>query len=132
MIKKLKYSEWIEQYNEGELDDVQVKEFESELSSNTELAFEYDLDKDLTKAISEAEIVDFRKILNEVQDEVNQTRESGAKLLHLARKYWYAAASIILIIAIAGSVLLLGPQDYSNEKLFQMYYTSVKRRHASW
>lgn len=124
MNEQLRYSEWIDQYHDGEMDEVAVKEFESELVSNPRLAFEFELDNDLSAALSDTEVLDFRATLMEAQKEFKENQSKKGIIRPITRKYWYAAASIVVLLIVAGSIFLLRPSGYSNEKLFSMYYDS--------
>jgi tetratricopeptide (TPR) repeat protein len=134
-MNKVKYTEWIDRYMEGTLDPDVLKQFEDELKVNPELAMEYHLEKDIEIALQETDILDFRSICLDAQEEVRLIHSRGAKVVHMVRKYWYAAASLVLIAIIAGGILLLQPGTYSNERLFKMYYKSgeigIKRSGSS-
>jgi len=121
---KLKYTEWIDQYVEGGLQPADALKFETELSVNPQLALEYQLELDIEQALQENEILNFRGLCLEAQEEVRLIHSKGAKVVHFVRKYWYAAASLVLVALIAGGILLFQPGSYSNEKLFKMYYKS--------
>jgi tetratricopeptide (TPR) repeat protein len=123
-MNKVRYTEWIDSYVDGELDDASRKNFEAELSVNRDLALEYHLEKDLEKALLQEDLIDFRAKCIEVQQEINLSERKLVKIVHITRKYWYAAASVLLIGLIVGGVLLFNPGSYSAEKLFRMYYKS--------
>jgi tetratricopeptide (TPR) repeat protein len=124
-MNKVKYTEWIDNYVDGELDNLGMKEFEAQLSDNQELAMEFKLEQDIRKAISEeADVVDFRAKCIEAQNEINISEKKLVKIVHITRKYWYAVASILLIALIIGGVAVINPGGYSSEKLFKMYYKS--------
>ena len=46
-MNKVKYTQWIDSYVDGELDEAGRKNFEAELTSNRELALEFQLENDL-------------------------------------------------------------------------------------
>lgn len=119
---KAKYTEWIEQYLHGELDQEEARHFEKELVENPQLAAEYRLELDLEKALSDNEMLDFMAACKEAQEEVKTTQYKGAYVVQLMRKYWYAAASVLLVALLAGGIFLMQPGGYTNEKLFKMYY----------
>ena len=123
-MNKVKYTEWIDSYIEGDLDQEGAMQFEHELKVNPQLAMEYRLEQDLDMALSETDILNFRAACMEAQEEVKYMNSRGTKVVHMVRKYWYAAASLILLAMIVGGVLLLSPGNYSNQKLFKMYYKS--------
>jgi len=124
-MNKVKYTEWIDSYVDGELDNLGMQEFEAQLSGNQELAKEFKLELDIRKAISEeADIVDFRAKCIEAQNDINIAEKKLVRIVHITRKYWYAVASIFLIALIIGGVAIINPGGYSSEKLFKMYYKS--------
>jgi tetratricopeptide (TPR) repeat protein len=45
-------------------------------------------------------------------------------LVQITRRYWYAAASVILIALVITGLVIFNPGSYSSEKLFKMYYKS--------
>jgi cytochrome c-type biogenesis protein CcmH/NrfG len=123
-MTKVKYTEWIDQYMQGELDQEGCMRFENELKINSQLATELRLENDLDRALSDNEMLDFMAICQEAQEEVKLIHSKGARVVQMVRKYWYAAASVLLIAIVAGSIFLARPGSYSNEKLFKMYYKS--------
>jgi tetratricopeptide (TPR) repeat protein len=123
-MNRVKYTEWIDSYLEGELDEAGKQKFEKELSSNHELAIEFRLEKDLLNTLGDSEMLDFRSKCLTAQEEYNLSTKRMTKVIQLTRKYWYAAASLVLIALVAGSLVLFNPGSYSSEKLFKMYYKS--------
>jgi len=123
-MNKTMYTEWIDSYVEGELDDDSRKSFEAELLENRDLSFEYNLEKDMRKILSQEDLLDLRAKCKSAQNELNLSEKKLVKVIHIARKYWYAAASIVLIAIITGGMLLFNPGVYTPEKLFKMYYKS--------
>jgi len=123
-MNKVRYTEWIDSYVEGELDESGIRNFESELSINRDLAVEYQLEKDLARILDEEDMLDFKAKCMLAQQEMNLSSKKFVKVVHLTRKYWYAAASVLLIAMITGGLFLLNPGSYSAEKLFKMYYKS--------
>ena len=123
-MNRVKYTEWIDSYLEGELDDAGRKNFEKELQTNHELAVEFRLEKDLQNVLSDNETMNFRALCIDAQNDYNLTTRRLAKVVQFTRKYWYAAASLILIALVVGSMILFNPGSYSSEKLFKMYYKS--------
>jgi tetratricopeptide (TPR) repeat protein len=123
-MNKVRYTEWIDSYIGNELDEAGMKEFEMELSINQDLAMEYYLEKDMEKILSQQDLLDFRAKCILAQNELNLSSKKFVKVVQFTRKYWYAAASILLIAIVTGSLFLLNPGGYSPEKLFKMYYKS--------
>ena len=123
-MNKMRYTELIDNYIDGELEGLSRKDFEAELLINRDLAIEYHLEQDLTKALQEEDIIDFRAKCMEAQKEINLGDKKLVKIVHITRKYWYAAASVLFVGLMIGGLLLFNPQEYSAEKLFKMYYKS--------
>jgi tetratricopeptide (TPR) repeat protein len=123
-MNKVKYTEWIDSYVGNELDEAGLKSFEMELSINHDLALEFNLEKDLEKVLSQQDLLDFRAKCILAQNELNLSGRKFIKVVQFTRKYWYAAASLLLIALVAGSLILINPGGYSPEKLFKMYYKS--------
>ena len=123
-MNKIRYTEWIDEYVDGELDEARRLEFENALTFNKDLAFEYKLEKDLQFALGQEDLLDLRAKCFTAQQEFNLENKKLARVVQITRKYWYAAASVFLIALIAGGLLLMNPGGYSPEKLFKMYYKS--------
>jgi tetratricopeptide (TPR) repeat protein len=123
-MNKVRYTEWIDSYVGNELDEADMKSFEMELSINRDLALEYHLEKDLEKILSQHDLLDFRAKCILAQNELNLSDRKFVKVVQFTRKYWYAAASLLLIALVAGSLILINPGGYSPTKLFKMYYDS--------
>jgi len=123
-MNRVKYTEWIDSYIGNELDEAGMNKFEKELSINKDLAMEYHLDRDLEKILSQQDLLDFRAKCISAQNELNLSSRKLVKVVQFTRKYWYAAASVLLIAIVAGSLILINPGGYSPEKLFKMYYKS--------
>jgi len=123
-MNKVKHTEWIDSYVEGELDESGSKDFEAELAVNRDLALEYHLEMDLQKILNQEDLLDLRAKCMVAQDELNLSEKKFVKIVQITRKYWYAAASILLIALITGGLFLINPGGYSPEKLFKMYYKS--------
>jgi tetratricopeptide (TPR) repeat protein len=123
-MNKVKYTEWIDSYIGNELDDADKHRFEMEISVNQDLALEYHLEKDLEQILSQTDVLDFRAKCIKAQNELNLSSRKFARVIQFTRKYWYAAASLLLIAIVTGSLILINPGGYSPEKLFKMYYKS--------
>jgi tetratricopeptide (TPR) repeat protein len=123
-MNRMKYTEWIDSYVEGDLDEAGRQLFERELLTNNELALEFRLDQEINKALVDTELMDFRAKCIVAQNEYNLKTKNVAKVVQFTRKYWYAVASLVLIAAVTGSLVLFNPGGYSSEKLFKMYYKS--------
>jgi len=123
-MNKVKYTEWIDSYLEGELDDAGRKKFEGELLINRELAMEFKMEQDLQEVLADEDLIDFRAKCVEAQNDYNLSTRQLARVVQFTRKYWYAVASLFLIALVTGSLVLFNPGSYSSERLFKMYYKS--------
>jgi len=123
-MNRVKYTEWIDSYVGGELSQEERMKFEAELSVNPDLAKEFHLEQDLSNALAQDDLLDFRAKCLEAQQELNLSEKKLVKVVHITRKYWYAAASMLLIGLIVGGFLVFSPGSYSTEKIFKMYYKS--------
>lgn len=124
MTRKLKYSQLIERFLAGEMNEDELRWFSNELQSNAELSTELKLDKDLDKILSEEDVVEFRRKLLSVYNENKQLK--APRIVRLQpRKWQLAAAAAIAVLMITGGALLFTQQrSYTPEKLFSMYYDS--------
>lgn len=123
-MNNMRYTERIDNYVDRELDEAEIRQFEEELKTNPQLAMEYRLELDINKALAEEDLIDLRAKCREAQEEMKYSGKKLGKVVQFTRKYWYAAASVLLIALVAGSLILLNPGGYSTEKLFKMYYKS--------
>jgi tetratricopeptide (TPR) repeat protein len=123
-MSRVRYTERIDSYVEGDMDEAARKNFEAELTVNRDLALEFHLEQDLTKALLQEDLLDFRAQCIEAQNEVKLSERKLVKVVQITRKYWYAAAAVILVALIIGGTFLFNPGNYSAEKLFKMYYKS--------
>jgi tetratricopeptide (TPR) repeat protein len=123
-MNRVKYTEWVDDYVDGVLDEPGKHLFESELRSNRELILEYQLEQELRQALGDVEIMDFKSKCISAQNEYNLSTKKIVRVVQFTRKYWYAAASLVLIALVTGTLVFLNPRSYSSEKLFKMYYKS--------
>lgn len=124
MTRKLKYSQLIERFLAGEMNEDELRRFGNELRSNTELSTELKLDKDLDKVLLDEDAVEFRRKLLSIINESKQVDSPKIVRLH-PRKWQLAAAATIAVLMITGGALLFTQQrSYTPERLFSMYYDS--------
>lgn len=124
MTRKLKYSQLIERFLAGEMNEDELRWFSNELKSNAELSTELKLDNDLDKILLEEDVVEFRRKLLSIYNENKQL--NAPRIVRLQpRKWQLAAAAAIAVLMITGGALLFTQQrSYTPEKLFSMYYDS--------
>jgi len=123
MSRNLKHSESVERYLSGVMNSAEQKVFEKEVAMNPELAAELRLSRSIDEAMKREDILDFRAKLLAGRYGSSQHGQS-VKVVSLRRKrYWYAAASVI-ILAVLGTTLYWNISSHSsNEALFRQYYT---------
>ncbi|KAA3624814.1 MAG: hypothetical protein DWQ02_22605 [Bacteroidetes bacterium] len=117
-------SEWIEKYLKGSLSGKDLIWFESQLKEDLDLAKELALQKDILTALTEKDIIDFRKKLQAVNDEVSSEKSKSSRVIHI-RDFLGKAAGVLLLIA-AGILIFfyLQKKSYSPEELYQAYFTA--------
>ncbi|HCT71831.1 MULTISPECIES: tetratricopeptide repeat protein [Lentimicrobium] len=125
MTRKLKYSQLIERFIAGEMNEDELRWFGKELQTNAELSAELKLDKDLDNILLDEDVVEFRRKLISVFNESKQ-QDASPKIVRMQPRRWQlAAAAAIAVLVIAGGAILLTQQrSYTAEKLFSMYYDS--------
>lgn len=124
MNEKALYTAVIEDYLDGDLSGKQKTDFEAALKTNERLAFEFQLEKEISNALLDADILDFRAKLNDAQDEFKKENSPATRVVHILKRNWAAAAAVIVLLVVAGTIFLANPGGYSNEQLFNMYYKS--------
>ena len=124
MTTNFKHSASIEQYLANEMTATERNAFKKELSSNPGLAEELKLSQLIDSAIEREDIVDLRSKLVAV---INANRASRAEVPVVrmyTRKWWYAAASLLVLCAVAATLYLQTSRNISNDALFSQYYNS--------
>jgi hypothetical protein len=104
-----KVNEWIDRYNNHELEGDELKEFEELLRTDPALRAEVQLDREIDQALSDTDTIEFRKKILAVKRK-SEEKDPG-------RNAWLLAAAILLLAGIA--VLLyfsLGTHDRENDK----------------
>ncbi len=124
MTTNFKHSASIEQFLADEMAPAEKTAFRKELRSNPELAAELKLSKSIDEAISRDDIIDLRQKLITT---IAANRESKAEVpvirMH-TRKWWYAAASLLVMCAVAATLFLQTNRTVSNDAIFAQYYNS--------
>jgi tetratricopeptide (TPR) repeat protein len=124
MMNNLKYSATIERYLSGEMSPPEREIFEREVASNPALAKELKISRTIDSALANDDIIDLRQKLLEVYKESNKAQSHVPVVFLNFRKFWYAAASVILLAAIGSALFFALPGGKSNISLFKQYYTS--------
>ena len=124
MNEKALYTAVIEDYLDGDLDEKQKTDFEAALQTNRRLAYEFKLEQEISNALRDADILDFRTKLNDAREELKKESSPATRVVHIARRNWAAVAAVVVLLMVAGTIFLANPGGYSNEQLFKMYYKS--------
>ncbi len=124
MTNKFKHSASIEQYLANEMAPAERTAFEKDLRSNSDLAEEFKLSQAIDKALMRDDIIDVRRKLLDV---INANRGVKAEVPVVSlnfRKWWYAAASLVALVAVAATLYMQTTRNISADALFDEYYTS--------
>jgi tetratricopeptide (TPR) repeat protein len=117
--------EKVNRYFEGEMEAAEMQEFEAKCKHDPKIAAALQLWGDLENMDQTitAEL-DLREQLKGIHQKLYGEKPQGRKHFFLAKKYWFAAASVAaLLILIAGMLILMLPgKQAGNEDLFSMYY----------
>ncbi len=126
MIYKFKHSVSIEHYLANEMAPSERIAFEQELITNPDLAEELKFSQSIDSALMRDDIIDLRQKLTatihagrEVKTEVPVIKMQTRKW-----KWWYAAASLVAMFAVAATLYMQIPRAISNDSLFTEYYDS--------
>jgi tetratricopeptide (TPR) repeat protein len=111
----------IDEYLNGNLQEGAVASFEDELMMNPGLAAELSLNIEINDAVGEKDIMSLRERLQAISKEERESGTEKRGFITSRRKQiiWYAAASIILLIAISG---MLRNKTYSDQQIYTEYY----------
>ncbi len=122
MIKKTSYGQRIENYHSGVMSESEKLKFEQELAVNPKLKEEFRFENELDASLMQEDIIDLRrKMRHVINEEKARARNFGKRSLH---SHWYlVAASVTFLILVIGALRLMNPVKYSNETIFEMYYT---------
>jgi len=124
MKNKFKHSATIEQFLANEMAPLERAAFKKELGSNPELAEELKLSQSIDSALMRDDIIELRQKLIAAINAKRVVKEE-VPVVHLYnRKWWYAAASLVALVAVAATLYLQTPRNISNDSLFSQYYNS--------
>jgi len=124
MKNSLKYSASVELYLSGEMSHAERESFEREVVANPALAEELKLSRMIDAALRKDDIIDLRKKIQAAsRDNVKTTRETPVIPLY-RRKFWVAAASVILLATLGSTLYFAVPMGNRSDNLFNQYYSS--------
>ena len=109
-----------EKYIDDELEGIELLDFEKLLSTDKDIKRDYNLSLEINKSIIEDDVM----ALRETMDSIYKKDSKVKRIFSLApkRKFYYAAASVVLLIATGGLVQRLSVPDLDNNAVFEKYY----------
>ena len=124
MTTNLKHSASVEQYLANEMAPSERAAFRKELRSSPDLANELKLSQSIDAAIGRDDIIDLRqKLISSINANHSVKADVPVIRMHI-RKIWYAAASLLVLCAVAATLFLQTSRNASNDELFSQYYNS--------
>jgi len=124
MKNPINYSASIEQYLANELVPPKRLAFSKELQSNPELANALKFSHSIDSALERDDIIDLRRKLIAAINAGRIVKEEVPVVRMYTRKWWYAAASMLVLCAVAATLYMQTPRNISNDSLFSQYYNS--------
>ncbi len=124
MKTKFKHSASVEQYLANEMAPSERTAFRKELKSNPELAAELKLSQSIDSALMRDDIIEMRQKLIAVIHAGHVVKAEVPVVRLQTRRWWYAAASLVALLAVSATLYLQTPRTISNDALFTEYYNS--------
>ena len=121
---KFKHSATIEQYLANEMVPSERAAFKKELRTNPELAEELKLSQSIDSALMRDDIIDLRQKLITANDASKVVKAEVPIVRMYTRKWWFVAASMLVLCAVAATLYLQTPRHISNDTLFAQFYNS--------
>jgi tetratricopeptide (TPR) repeat protein len=121
MTTNFKHSASIEQFLADEMAPTERTAFVKELKMNPDLAEELKLSQSIDAALLRDDILGLRKQLIDASN--SNTNETPVKRLKNT-KWWYAAASVVVVFALSTTLYFQNKHSVSNDSLFSQYYSS--------
>jgi len=123
----MKNTKKIVRYLDGEMGDAELKLFEEEIKTDSDLAEQVFLHMEVDKTLKDRDIIELRKkIKNIYQSFIHSEKNEDDKdqelrsFRNIFNKKYLVAASIIVLMVI--SSLILFPLRFNNDKLFNRFY----------
>ena len=124
MKNQTKHSATIEQYLANEMAPPEQSAFRKELRSDPDLADELKFSQTIDSALMRDDVIDLRRKLIAAIN-AGRTNKKEVLIVRLyARKWWYAAASMLVLCAVAATLYMQTPRKITNDSLFNQYYTA--------
>lgn len=124
MTTNFKHSASIDQFLANEMDPAERAAFKNELRSNPDLARELKLAQTIDSSILRDDVIDLRqKLIAAINAGKANKTEVPVVQMHI-RKWWYAAASLLALVAVSATLYLQTNRNLSTDSLFTQYYNS--------
>ena len=113
--------ELIESYIDGEMDQNEILGFEDLLSSDIGIKQDYELSMEINNSIIEEDVMALRETMDYMyNDEIVVKR---TPTIFTQKRFYYAAASMALLIATGGLIQRIASPDMDSSEVFEKYYT---------
>ena len=113
--------ELIESYIDGEMDQNEILGFEDLLSSDIGIKQDYELSMEINNSIIEEDVMALRETMEYMyNDEIVVKR---TPTIFTQKRFYYAAASMALLIATGGLIQRIASPDMDSSEVFEKYYT---------
>ncbi|MFH2142120.1 MAG: tetratricopeptide repeat protein [Bacteroidota bacterium] len=119
MSKQIKYSEYIQNYLDGEMSREDISEFQLKLNQDDTFLKNYKFHRKINDLLNNSKVLEFNNVLNEIEEKFNH-RPSGFSSVIL--KNWYKIAAVIFVLLIASIVLMNYNVKKDNNEIFNTYY----------
>lgn len=123
-MTKQQHAASIEQYLANEMAPDEREAFRKEVRSNPELSRELKLSQSIDSALMKEDVLDLTKKLIAAISANREIKQEVPVVQMHTRKWWYAAASLLVLCAVAATLFLQTSRNLSNDALFSQYYTS--------
>jgi hypothetical protein len=124
MTNTFKHSATVEHYLANEMAPLERAAFKKDLRSNQDLAEELKLSQTIDSALMRDDIIELRRKLITAIDASRVVKAEVPVVRMYTRKWWYAAASMLALCAVAATLYLQTSRNISNDSLFSQYYNS--------
>ena len=111
--------EVIEKYIDGDLVGKELLDFQDLLSTDKDIARDYNLSLEINNAIHEQDVMALRETMDYMYHDETVKRIPN---VFSGRRKYYAAASIALLVAAGGLVQKLTKPSLNNNALYEIYY----------
>ena len=114
----------LEQKIANELVPPKRNAFSTEPQSGSQNANALKLSQSIDDALERDDIIDLRRKLIAAINAGRTVKEEVPVVRMYTRKWWYAAASMLVLCAVAATLYLQTPRNITNDSLFSQFYTA--------